>query len=177
MEILQVTLGIVFSRRLHLALRYLSSPWEYLLRIPGTPHIQGKGTLHLGQHFLHFLSFILFGRSGHFYSRVSKVSNCVRVQAGILEFLLSGPPPRLDGDGHGHGHGHGSGLVWSIFFINFFSALEGVEIAFLFCFFGLWVKLVGLVVFFSHIQMNVVVSGIGPKGKGRKGRKGRNLQV
>lgn len=99
MEILQVTLGIVFSRRLHLALRYLSSPWEYLLRIPGTPHIQGKGTLHLGQHFLRILSFILFGRSGHFYSRVSRVSNCVRVQAGILEFLLSGPPPAWMGMG------------------------------------------------------------------------------
>lgn len=64
--------------------------------------------------------------------------------------------------------------VWSIFFINLFSALEGVEIAslFFFFFFGLWVKLVGLVVFFSHIQMIVVVGMHSRKGKERKGREG-----
>lgn len=109
----------------------------------------------------------------------------MRVQVGILEFLLSGPPPRLDGDGHGHGHGHGSGLVWSIFFINFFSAFEGVEISFfVFLFFFLWAGGEGIEysswtcsLFFPHIQMNVVVSGIGPKGKGRKGKEGRDLQV
>lgn len=71
----------------------------------------------------------------------------MRVQAGILEFLLSDPPAwmwmwiDMDMD-----------QVWSIFFINLFSALDGVEIAFLVSFFfGLRVKLVGLVVFFSHI--------------------------
>lgn len=78
--------------------------------------------------------------------------------------------------------------VWSIFFINLFSALVGVEIAFfvsfLFPFFGLGEKVlnagVGLVVFFSHIQMNVVVDMHGwkeRKGDERKGREGRNLQV
>lgn len=53
----------------------------------------------------------------------------MRVQAGILEFLLSGPP-RLDV--HVDWHGMDMDQVWLIFFINFFSALEGVEIAFLF---------------------------------------------
>lgn len=69
--------------------------------------------------------------------------------------------------------------VWSIFFINLFSALEGVEIAFfvfLFFFFGLGEKVlnagVGLVAFFSHIQMNVVVGMHSRMERGGKERKG-----
>lgn len=76
--------------------------------------------------------------------------------------------------------------VWSIFFINFFSALEGVEIAFLFIylffFFLLWAGGEGIgyrswtcSLFFSHIQMIVVV-GMHSR-KEREGKEGRDLQV
>lgn len=59
-ETLQVTLGILFSRRLHLALRYLALALGNIGRIPGTPHIQGpkKGNLAFGTTTF-FLSFFL----------------------------------------------------------------------------------------------------------------------
>lgn len=73
--------------------------------------------------------------------------------------------------------------VWSIFFINFFSAFEGVEISFfVFLFFFLWAGGEGIEfsswtcsLFFPHIQMNVVVGMHSRKereGKERRGREG-----
>lgn len=58
----------------------------------------------------------------------------MRVQVGILEFFIVwAPPPAwmwmgMDMD---------MDQVWLVFFINFFSGFEGVEIAFLLCFFWL----------------------------------------
>lgn len=132
-----------------------------------------RGTLYLGQQhsFFLFLFLFLFGRSGHFYSSVFRVSSCVRVQVGILEFFCLGPPPPppwmwIDMD---------MDQVWSIFFINFFSALVGVEIAFLFLFFFfLWaggeVSWTCSLFFLISRRLLLLVCIVGRRGKERKER-------
>lgn len=150
-EIQQVTLGIVFSRRLHLALAL--GEQEYLTRYSAYTR-KGEPCIWDKQHsFFLFLFFFLFGRSGHFYSRVSRVSNCVRVQAGILEFYCLGPLAWMWID-----------MAWtwirsgrSSSSISFLP-LRGWKLLFLFLFFffRMGEKVlntgVGFVVFFSHIS-------------------------
>lgn len=74
--------------------------------------------------------------------------------------------------------------VWSIFFINFFSALEGVEIAFFVSFFFLWAGGEGIenggwtcTLFFFSYPDECCCWYAWLEGEGGKGREGRDLQV